>query len=63
MDNIDWVKIKEKEKKYSSNDEDDDDEDDDERPHSVDKISYYKQMIEIMKVGRRTRLNVVNVIL
>ncbi len=48
MDNIDWVKIKEKEKKYGSDDEDD--EDQEEANHSVDKVSYFKQMIEIMQV-------------
>ena len=50
MDNIDWVKIKETQKKYGSDDDDDDDDQDDEEKHSVDKISYYKQMIDIMQV-------------
>ena len=54
MDNIDWVKIKETQKKYGSDDDDDDDDQDDEEKHSVDKISYYKQMLDIMQVEYRS---------
>ncbi len=51
MDNIDWVKVKEKEKKRAADDNDDSN-DEDEKP-DIDKVSYYKEMVSLMQVRVR----------